>query len=561
MFASTLLLAALLTPSGAPGPAPVFYPDDPLRVDQDRLDTPAQPAPVELSDLYDRFSHIVHDFGGDAGEAGNVNTLDEVPDSSWFTNRHGVRRMTLEELIRGPNQGPGPAVPWTVFKTKIQGLTPGFHVEDATGRRFVIKLDSPAAPELNSSSELIATKIFHAIGYNVPENHLAFIHPEDLRIQPGTEMVDRFGDRMPLTRKRLERILRQAARLEDGRLRVVASQYVDGEPLGPFRYFGTRSDDPNDVIAHEDRRELRGLRVFAAWLNHDDSRAQNTLDAWVEEDGRHFVRHYLIDFGSTLGSGTVDLQLPNLGFHYWLDAALIKLSASSFGFHTPKYRKVDWPEQTRLPGVGRFESDAYDPAEWKNDYPNPAFVRMTSRDAFWAAKIVMAFTEDELRAIVGTGRFSNREAEEYVFETLVHRQRKTAGDFLNRLNPLAGFRVEGGMLRFVNLAERHRLGPAGSRYRHRWFTFDNATGQSRAMGPEVVGKRSSVEVPEAPMSGLADPMLMLEIFTEHEDRPLWNQGIQVYLRPYGSGYEVVGIRRGPAFQAGMTGEMPVQKGD
>ena len=67
---------------------------------------------------------------GDAtrGEAQNVNTLDEVPDSSWFTNRHGVRRMSRDELVRGPDtiEGPDMSAPWRVFRSKIGGLTPGF---------------------------------------------------------------------------------------------------------------------------------------------------------------------------------------------------------------------------------------------------------------------------------------------------------------------------------------------------------------------------------------------------------------------------------------------------
>ena len=70
-------------------------------------------------------------------------------------------------------------------------------------------------------------------------------------------------------------------RLADGRVRVTASRYLAGRPIGPFRYYGTRTDDPNDVIPHENRRELRGLRLFAAWTNHDDTRAHNTQDVTV----------------------------------------------------------------------------------------------------------------------------------------------------------------------------------------------------------------------------------------------------------------------------------------
>ena len=40
--------------------------------------------------------------------ARNVNALDEVPDSSWFTNRPGRRPMTTEEIARGPCTGGSP---------------------------------------------------------------------------------------------------------------------------------------------------------------------------------------------------------------------------------------------------------------------------------------------------------------------------------------------------------------------------------------------------------------------------------------------------------------------
>src|SRR5689334_6866332 len=45
---------------------------------------------------------------GNPKPAMNVNAVDEVPDSSWFTNRHVLRHMSMEDLVRGPNQGDTP---------------------------------------------------------------------------------------------------------------------------------------------------------------------------------------------------------------------------------------------------------------------------------------------------------------------------------------------------------------------------------------------------------------------------------------------------------------------
>ncbi len=41
---------------------PKFYPDDPLLRDDDTLETPRQPGEIELSDLSDRFSHVISRF-------------------------------------------------------------------------------------------------------------------------------------------------------------------------------------------------------------------------------------------------------------------------------------------------------------------------------------------------------------------------------------------------------------------------------------------------------------------------------------------------------------------
>ena len=525
-----------------------FYPDDPLWVDDDKLDVPKEPAEIDLSDMFDRFGHIMADLGSqELTEAQNVNTLDEVPDSSWFTNRHGRQRMSIADLVRGPDTSDGPdmSTPWRVFRSKIGGLTPGVQIIDGRGDRYVIKFDPVGVPELSSAAEVIGTKLFYALGYYVPENYIVAVHPEDgLTIEPGTLLEDEFGDEQPLTRPWLRRRLRRVPRLADGRVRVTASRYITGQPLGPFRYYGTRTDDPNDVILHENRRELRGLRLFAAWTNHDDTRAQNTQDSWVEENGRHHIRHHLLDFGSTFGSGSVDLQLPNLSFHYWLDIGEVKGNMASFGLRTPKYRTVKWPNFPEYESVGRWEGEYYAPEEWRNDYPNPAFVRMTDRDAFWAAKIIMKFTREELAAIVEAGQFTDPDQERYFLDVLVQRQQKSARYYLNRLNPVDEFEVTNNGLEFANLSERYGFATPVTTYQVQWSVYDNGDDTTRALGEPRQQTATTMSLPTAPgVTDDSDLFLLAEIHALHAEHPMWNRRVGVYLRPQGGTFEVVGIER------------------
>ena len=524
-----------------------FFTDDPVWVDNDRIDTPNRPATIELSDLYDRLHHTFGQPGATtSGEASNVNTLDEVPDSAWFTNRHGKHRLSRAELKRGPNRddGPDPRTIWTITGGKQGGLTPGFEMVDAKGVRYVIKLDPVGLPELSSAAEVIATKLFHAIGYNVPENHIVEVHPETFVIASSALIEDEFGKTHTLTERRLKRMLARIPRLVDGRVRVTASRYLDGEPIGPFRYYGTRSDDPNDIVPHEDRRELRGLRLFAAWMNHDDVRAHNTLDTWNLDGNRHYVRHHLIDFGSTFGSGTVDLRVPNLGFHSWLDLDLVRKNALGFGFHTPRYRQVDWPHFPEYASVGRFEAEAFDPEGWKPDYPNPAFRRMTDRDALWAAKIIAAFSREDLQAIVSTGRFSDPAQERYFLDTLHARQVKVLRRYLTHVNPLADFAVEEGQLTFVNLAESHNLVKAETEYHAHWMIYDNASDLYLTFTPVTVAGQPRIPIPVITLS--ADQYLFAEIRSAHPEHQGWDAPLEVYARSTNGQLSVVGIARASA---------------
>src|SRR5687768_10157421 len=79
----------------APAGGPRFYPDDPVWQDDDRAFDASKALPTAAGDIYDFVEHTFMTPGEHVDRpAMNVNTLDEVPDSSWFTNRIGRKPMT-----------------------------------------------------------------------------------------------------------------------------------------------------------------------------------------------------------------------------------------------------------------------------------------------------------------------------------------------------------------------------------------------------------------------------------------------------------------------------------
>src|SRR5262245_21253507 len=98
---SIVLLAAPAQLASAAGSGPKYYSDDPLW---------REPAPHSVRDVTVRTIDDVYDFldnsfvtPGREGEqarktprrALDINTLGEVPDSPWYTNRHAFRRMSM----------------------------------------------------------------------------------------------------------------------------------------------------------------------------------------------------------------------------------------------------------------------------------------------------------------------------------------------------------------------------------------------------------------------------------------------------------------------------------
>jgi hypothetical protein len=444
---SVLFLLSTLAGAGCAADVRRFPLADPLWIDPDMNTVPTRPAGYYSGLQADGADQMVlrplaELFAvNDPGEAINVNALDEVPNSSWFTNRIGYFPRSLEEVARGAcGSTIDTAGPWTVVEAKPNGFNPGFFIKTASGQRYLLKADGIVQPERNTAADVIGSKLFHAAGFDTPCYQIAYFDPSILKVDPEAVAEDEYGEDRPLTQADLDYVLGACTKTKGGLIRAGFSEFVKGKPLGPFRYEGVRRDDPNDVVPHADRRELRGAKVLAAWLGHFDSREQNSLNVWTKRDGREFVQHYYIDFGSSFGSRwPIDALSRRMGYSYYFDPRDILVDLFSLGLV-----RRPWDYAEINPGseiFGYFESEQLRVTEWKGGYPNPAFERATLRDLSWMARIIARFTPEHLAAAVAQAKFSDPRAERWLIETLLARRQRIFEEVFTKSSPLDEFQL------------------------------------------------------------------------------------------------------------------------
>jgi hypothetical protein len=418
------------------------------------------PAPYESSFAWDGADNIVFRpvaqfFKVDPGEeAMNVNAYDEVADSAWFTNRIGAREMTLAEVIRGScndevldplHDAPGS---WLIDQGKPNGANPGFRVRVQGKGKFMLKSDVSNQPEKGTGAAAAASRFYYAAGWWAPCDSVVYIRPDLLKLKDGLTVTDNSGVTKPFDQPALDALLAKATK-RDGVVRMVASKWLPGRTLGPFTYAGTRKDDPNDIIPHEDRRDLRGAKVLAAWLNHFDSREQNSMDTWMAVNEKDpdsspgHIRHWYIDLGDCFGSEWDWEGITKaLGFAYYLDIPYVLEDFLTFGIIERPWDRATRSKDGEI--FAYFNSRDFHPHEWRGGYPNPTFNRMTELDGAWAARIIARFTRDHVDAALSVADFTNPKHHAFVLHHLLVRQRKIFERYFSKLSPIADLEVRGG---------------------------------------------------------------------------------------------------------------------
>ena len=201
-----------------------FYPDDPLEAEPPPMATP-DPGVRGLSELLEFFSNTFGEPGERHPEigvipAGAVNTLGEVMDSSWYTNRHGKRRLSREELVRGTGDGQPPLQdePWRVLAVKQFGNRPGVLMVDSQQQMYLLRFDPPGNLEMSTGAEMVSSKIFYALGYNTLENYIVYFPRAQMVASEAGEEITSMGDRRDLTEKDIDSFLKDGGSRSPTRL-------------------------------------------------------------------------------------------------------------------------------------------------------------------------------------------------------------------------------------------------------------------------------------------------------------------------------------------------------
>lgn len=436
-----LIVSLLLAGCGA---ALRPFPDAPIvREDDDRTPFGPRPAPRRSTAVWDAgegvfFRPALRALSLEGGrQAVNVNALDEVPDSSWFE----ARRVPAAEMSRGacaPSQL-APPRPWRVLEPKTDGVQPGLFIEDARGRRHLLKTDGAGTPERSTAADAVGAALMHALGYHVPCNQVVFFAVDDLRFPPRL-------------RAEVEAVIAAATPDARGR-RASLSALVDGEPLGPWRYEGVWPSDPNDRVPHERRRELRALRWFFAWIDHLDAREHNTLMVWRGAERGH-VEHLLIDFGDAFGAGAPsERRRARMGRTSWMDPTATAEDVLTLGLLPRPW----FVAREAHPILGDFATEPFDPDGWRSHYDPGPFARADATDAAWAARRLATLTDAHLEEAVRAARFADPSTAGLLVAALRTRRDAILTRHLSGRSPLTSPRALGDALCLDDVAVRAGL--------------------------------------------------------------------------------------------------------
>ena len=124
-----------------------------------------------------------------------------------------------------------------------------------------------------------------------------------------------------------------------------------------------------------------------------------------------------------------------------------------------------WDRAEKLEGKEKFSyfgTRDFDPGAWKPLYPNPAFLRMTERDAAWMARKLARYSHDDIVRVVKTGRWQNQSDLAFLVNALDVRLHRIFVRYFSRLSPLGEVRRDGNRICATDFARLREVEPASA---------------------------------------------------------------------------------------------------
>lgn len=302
---------------------------------------------------------------------------------------------------------------WSYFAPKRSGCNPGCVVTSKEGR-LKIKF-----AEIHS--EPFASRIFHALGYNVDPTD----YSPGLKIKYDRRFFEEFNSRRPMKMNTgmffipivhfdlqnkfdpfafIDHVLFQngstatgdqfkALLLDHEQFKPDIETQIDYlvtkpvnvqiEPahthnLGPWDFGG------HD---HEHLRELRGAGLLAAWLGWWDSRFENTRLRIIKTPDGPALKHFWTDLGGGLGRAH---------------------GTFSHSCEDPHGFPWSFTRSSTVSGKLHFQIRDYEPIE-----DTPAFAEMTIDDARWMARLIAQLTESQIITALEASGFKPAEVKIY----------------------------------------------------------------------------------------------------------------------------------------------------
>ncbi len=469
---------------------------------QDDAASPVPQAHALIPELYDADVYVRRELvraldPRRAGEAEDINAIDEVPMSTWF----GPPTFFGAPLGPYPHDGP-PELPLTYLDKLPESATPGARaVLDGRGLAYELVPDIRGRAGMRTSAAAVASRLVFAVGYRTPEVHV-LITPE--------------GERYAATR------------------------WPVGTDLGATPIDARRDDDPNDKVDHRNRRTLRALELITAWLDMKRMPPRLLRDVYTGEPGKGHVEHYLVGLDGAMG---VDDWREAVR---WMrdpdrEDANFFLRLFSLGL-SPK--PAAYPPETPWPSIGLFDEtvvvDAYSPSP-----PFEPIDRLQPGDAYWMAKRMASLSNETVAEAVRASRLTLPE-QHWLYQIVSRRRAQVVAWGYDRVTPLEfGLFVPEDAekklpprLVLIDMAIRTRLmTPERSSYRVR---FLDARGDEVAQSETVRAANDRVVATLPPsLKQLEYVVVEVQGARDRNDLP---RPVEVHLRPSKAGYTLAGVR-------------------